>query len=192
MTIGRFYTLLFLFFFFLLGLVGEYFACEIYFRLTRPSDQVLLDGLSVFFGFGGCFLLVRKVIPIALKDGIPRWVVAAFFVLFSVLLGLFSCFSLQLLNGAFDFSDSEPHRVVVTEKTLSAFGGSVAEGINPIAHLVYYKDWDPNGHVCVLLAPQDFYYSVDVGTAFQINIRQGLFHWPWVQAYTLLGPQQPT
>jgi len=190
MQIKHFYLLLLSFFLFLALLIVEYFLCGIYFRLVRPSDFPLLNGLCVFAGPLICYLLFRKPIQSALQERVPRALVAGLYIFFSFLLGFFLRFSVQLANGALDPSAPENHSVVVADRAISALGGSIREGINPMAHLVYFRDWELSDKNCVMLADQDFYYSVDVGMRVQVTVRRGLFRMPWVQDYQLINPRR--
>ncbi len=190
MQISRFYFLLELFALFIALVIGEYFLCGIYFRLVRHTDFLKVDWFCAIFAILLCYWIFRKLIRSALKEQIPFFVVAFFFLFFSCLLGFFLRFSLQLANGLLDFSDPETRVIVVTDKKISRFGGSIKEGINPMAHMIYFHDWDESGENAELLTPQDFYYSVDNGSLVQLTLRQGLFHFSWVEDYQIMVPRR--
>ncbi len=190
MQIRRFYFFLKLFTLFIALVIGEYLACSACFRWVRQSDFLRADGICVISAITLCYLIFKNLIKDALKEGIPRWVVALFFLFFGALLACFLRFSLQLANGLLDFSQPEIHLVTVNSKMISPFGGSVREGINPMAHMIYFHDWDQSGNMCEMLTPQDFYYSVDDGSMVQLSLRQGLFHLPWVADYQAMVPRR--
>jgi len=174
---------------FILVLAAEYPLCGIYYRLVRQSDMLWLDGACVLAAVLLCYWLSRKLIKDALKEKIPLYVVAGLFLLFAFLLSGFFRFSFQLANGCLDFSAPEVHRIIVTDKKITMFGGSVREGPNPIAHMVYFKDWDDGVGNCELLLPPSAYYVVDQGGPLDIAVRPGFFHLVWMQAYQLVQPQ---
>ncbi len=186
MTIRRFYLLLLSFFLFMGFLVAEYFCCGAYYRLARAADALELDALCALSAPLICYLAFRGALGAARREKIPGAVTAGFFLFFAALLGFFLRFSLQLANGALDPSDPENHVVVVTSKKISSWGGSIQEGMNPMAHLVYFRDWELEGKDCEMLSPQDFFYAVDVGSRVEVTVRQGLFHWPWLEGCQLL------
>ncbi len=187
MTVRRFYLLLFAFVLFLGFLVGEYFCCGVFYRLVRPLDSVELDGLCGLCAPVLCYGIFHGALAAARREKIPVAVIAGFFLFFTFLLGFFLRFSLQLANGALDPSDPENHVVIVTSKKISSWGGSILEGMNPMAHLVYFRDWELEGRDCEMLTPQDFYYAVDVGSRVEVTLRGGLFHWPWMEGCQLLA-----
>jgi hypothetical protein len=190
MQISRFYLLLKLFALFIALVIGEYLGCSAYFRFVRHSDFLRVDWICVISAIVLCYLIFRNLIKIALKEQIPFPVVVLFFLFFSCLLGCFLRFSLQLANGLLDFSEPETHLVAVTSKKISSFGGSIKEGINPMAHMIYFHDWENNDENCEMLTPQYFYYSVDDGSLVQLTLRRGLFHWPWVEDYQVVVPHR--
>jgi hypothetical protein len=59
--------------------------------------------------------------------------------------------------------------------------------MNPLAHMIYFHDWENSALKCEMLAPQDFYYAVDPGSLVGLTIRQGLFHLAWVEDYQILN-----
>lgn len=176
---------------FIVILAVEYPLCGIYYRLVRQSDILWLDGACVLAALLLCYWFSRKLIKDALKERIPVYVVAGLFVLFAFLMGCFFRFSFQLANGFFDFSDPEIHRIIVTDKKVTIFGGSVQEGPNPMAHMVYFKDWADEEGNCELLLPPAAYYVVDQGGPLDIAVRPGLFHVAWMQVFQLVQPQIP-
>ncbi len=168
---------------FIVVMVVEYILCGIYFRLVRRNDIFWLDGACALAALVFCYRLSRKLIKDALKEKIPVYIVAGLFLLFAFFTGCFFRFSFQLANGYLDFSDPEIHTVIVTDKKISLFGGSLQEGPNPMAHLVYFHDWDNGDENCELLLPPSVYYVVDRGVPLEIAVRPGFFHAPWVQAF---------
>jgi hypothetical protein len=190
MQISRLKLLLCLLVLFIAVVIGEYLCCGVYYRLVRQSDFPLVDLICGISALILCYFIFRNSIKSALKEQIPLWVVALFFLFFSCLLGCFLRFSLQLANGLLDFSQPEIHLVTVHSKKITSFGGSIKEGINPMAHMIYFHDWDQSGGMCELLTPQDFYYSVDDGSMMQLSLRQGLFHLPWVEDYQGMVPRR--
>ena len=139
--------------------------------------------------FSFCYYLSRRLIKSALQEAVPKVVVIICYLVVSVLLSLFFRFSVQLVNGVLDPTDIESHLVLVTDKRTSAFGGSIKEGLNPMAHLIAFHDQDPNGMAGELLAPPEIYYFVNNGNPMAVNIRKGLFHLPWVVDYQILDPK---
>lgn len=180
---SRLYLILKIFALFLVLLLAGYWACGIYFRLVRDTDLARLDWICGISAIGSCFLLFRKLIRSALQEGIPRWVITLYFLFFTVLLGFFLRFSLQLANGWLDRSDPETQVVVVTGQKISPFGGSFDDGINPLAYMVYFQDWEDDRENCELKVTMDLYYSVDAGSGLELAVRKGFFHWPWVESY---------
>jgi hypothetical protein len=189
MLISRFYTLLKIFCFFVALVIAEYFACSVYFRFIRDSDYFKVDWICALSSLVLCHFIFRKLIRGALREKIPVLVIAGFFLFFTCLLGLFLRFSLQLANGWLDYSEPETRVVIVSDKKISSFGGSIKEGMNPMAHMIYFHDWDDYGQKCGMLTPQDFYYDVDIGTNVELTLRQGFFHWPWVEDYQAVKPR---
>ncbi len=190
MQISRLYLFLKLFAVFIALVIGEYFACSAYFRFVRQPDFLKVDWVCGISAIVLCYGIFRNLIKNALKERIPWVVMALFFLFFSGLLACFLRFSVQLANGWLDPSDPETHLVAVTSKKITPFGGSIKEGINPMAHMIYFHDWDQSGETCEMLAPQDFYYSVDDGSMVQLTLRQGLFHLPWVADYQVMVPRR--
>jgi hypothetical protein len=188
MEVSRLYLILKIFWGFIVVLIVEYFCCGIYFRLVRESDFVRVDWICALSALALCYWIVRKLIRSALKEGIPIWVVAAFFLFLSALLGCFLRYSLQLANGLLDFSDPETRVIVITDKKISPFGGSIKEGVNPVAHMVYFRDWDNGDESCELLTPSAFYYFIDTGSRLELSVRRGFFHLAWVEDYQVVKP----
>src|SRR5580692_6885024 len=141
-------------------LAVEYVCCGIYFRLVRHSDFLKADLICGSSAVGLCYLIFRRLIRSALKEKIPVLVVAAIFVFFCLFGGCLLRFSLQLANGLLDNSESQTRVVVIASKEISSFGGSFKEGPNPMAHLIYFSDWDNGRGNCELLVPAYFYYTV--------------------------------
>jgi hypothetical protein len=189
--IRRVYLFLKVLLLFLALLAVEYPLCGIYFRLVRQRDAFWLDLGCALAALALCSWLSRKLIRDALKEKVPVYVVAGLFLFFTFLLTGFFRFSFQLANGLLDFSYPEVHRVVVTDKKISIFGGSIREGLNPMAHMIYFKDWNDGEGDCELLLPPDAYYMVDQGGPLDIAVRPGFFHLTWMQAYQLVQPQVP-
>ena len=192
MEVSRLYLILKIFLGFIVVLIVEYFCCGMYFRLVRESDFVRADWICALSALVLCYWIVRKLIHSALKEGIPFWVIAAFFLFLSALLGCFLRYSLQLANGLLDFSESETHVIVIADKKISAFGGSIKEGVNPVAHMVYFRDWENNDENCELLVPSVFYYFVDNGSSLEMTFRRGLFHLAWVENFQVYKPPRLT
>ncbi|GEM_PF-1644114 len=169
----------------------EYFLCGIYYRPLRQSDLLELDLGSALAAAVLCYWVSRKLMRDALEERIPFYVVAGLFLLFIFLAGGFFRFSAQLANGLLDFSNPEVYRIVVAEKKVSLFGGSLQEGPNPVAHMVYFGDWDNGNGNCELLLPPAAYYLVDPGGPLDIAVRPGFFHMAWLQAFQLVQAQVP-
>jgi hypothetical protein len=182
---SRLYLLLKIFALFVALLIVEYVCCGIYFRLVRHSDFLIADWICALSGIGLCYLIFRKLIHSALQEKIPVLLVGALFLFFSFLLGSFLRFSLQLANGLLDSSDSQTRVVVVSGKEISSFGGSFKEGPNPMAHLIYFHDWDNGNGNCELLVPAYFYYTVGPGTRVELSLHRGFFHWAWVEDFQM-------
>lgn len=189
--IGRATLFLKLFCALILLVVVEYFLCGIYYRPVRQSDLLWLDLGCSLAAVALCYWVSRKLMRDALKERIPFYVVAVLFLIFTFLVGGFFRFSAQLANGLLDFNDPEVHRITVTEKKVSVFGGSLREGPNPMAHMVYFKDWDNGTGKCEILLPPAAYYLVDPTGPLDIAVRPGLFHMAWLQAFQLVQPQIP-
>ncbi len=190
MATNRLFLILKIFLFFIGVLIAEYVGCGIYFRLVRHSDFWKADLICGFSAVGLCYGIFKKLIRSALKEKVPALLVAAFFLLFSFLLGCFLRFSLQLANGLLDGSEPQTRLVVVGSKDISSFGGSFKEGPNPMAHLVYFPDWDNGEGSCELLVPAYFYYMVGPGTRMELTLRQGFFHLAWVEDFQMVDSQQ--
>lgn len=189
MTVARFYQFLFGCFFFLAVLAAEFYACGLFYRFARPSDLLFVYIGSFLLGFGLVYWLLRPVMRSALREQIPRPVVVGFFLVIGLLAGFFFRFSFQLLNGVLDFSPSQTRVYSVTDKRISALGGSLREGLNPMAHLVRLQDPDdPSAAYEVLLPPEDYYF-LNGGSPLQVSLRSGLFHLPWVEDFEMVEPK---
>jgi len=188
MELSRLYLLLKIFLLFIVLLIAEYFGCGIYFRFVRSSDISNADWICGLSAAGLCLLAFWKLIRSALKERIPLIVITLFFLLFSALLGCFLRFSYQLVDGFLDTSDPETHIVAVTSQKISPFGGSIKDGINPVAYMVYFHDWDDSLESCELRVPHDLYYQIDPGTGLELSVRTGFFHCPWVEYYQVYTP----
>lgn len=188
MELSRLYLIFKIFLCFIAVLIVEYLGCGIYFRFVRNSDFFRVDWICGLSAAGLCFLIFRGFIKSAREERIPLIVIALFFLFFSALLGCFLRFSLQLVNGWFDVSDPETHVVVVTAQKISPFGGSIKDGINPLAYMVYFHDWDDSLENCEMRVTHDFYYAIDPGTGLELAVRKGFFHWPWVEDYRVYTP----
>jgi len=123
------------------------------FPFVRSSDISNADWICGLSAAGLCLLAFWKLIRSALKERIPLIVITLFFLLFSALLGCFLRFSYQLVDGFLDTSDPETHIVAVTSQKISPFGGSIKDGINPVAYMVYFHDWDDSLESCELRVP---------------------------------------
>jgi hypothetical protein len=187
METKRAYLLFKLFGFFIAILFTEYIFSSIYFRLVRHSDFLIVDFISGISAISICYWICRKWIKTALKEQVPRVVVAAVFLICCFLVACFLRFSIQLTNGLLDSSPSETQTVVVTGKKISALGGSFKEGPSPMAHLVYFGDWDNGGGICDLLTPPAIYYTVGPGSRMEISVRKGLLHLAWVEDFQIVG-----
>jgi hypothetical protein len=185
MPTSRLYLLLKIFALFVVLLIVEYVCCGIYFRLVRHSDFLIADWICALSAIGLCHLIFRKPIRSALQEKIPVLLIAALFLFFSFLLGCFLRFNLQLANGLLDGSEPQTRVVVVADKEISSFGGSFKEGPNPMAHLIYFRDWNNSNGNCELLVPAYFYYTVGPGTRVELSLRQGFFHWAWVEDFQM-------
>jgi hypothetical protein len=185
MQISRLYLLLKIFVLFIILLIVEYVCSGIYFRLVRHSDFLIADLICGISATGLCYLIFRKLIRGALQDKIPVLLVGVLFLFFCFLLGCFLRFSLQLANGLLDTSEPQTRVVVVESKEISALGGSFKEGPNPMAHLIYFRDWDNRNGNCELLVPAYFYYTVGPGTRVELSLHQGFFHWAWVEDFQM-------
>ncbi len=186
MEISRAYRFLKIFVLFIAALIAEYIFCGFSFRMVRHRDLIGLDIASALSSFGLGYWFFKDTIRAALKEKVPPPLVAACFLAFWVLLGCFLRMSAQLANGLLDFSDPQTRLVVVTDKKISSFGGSLKEGPNPMAHLVYFSDWENADQTCEVLAPPALYYSLDPGIPMLITLRTGLFHWAWAEDLQLL------
>jgi hypothetical protein len=175
---------------FIFILVAEYVLSGMYFRLVRHSDFILVNMLSVVAGIGVGYWLLRKLIPLALKEQVPRWVIAVVLSVFCFLLVCFFRFSIQLTNGALDFAPAETQIVTLTGKNISALGGSFRDGPSPMAHLVYFGDWNNEGGTCELLITPAIYYTAGPGSRMEISVRKGLFNIPWVDDFQIVGSLQ--
>jgi hypothetical protein len=186
---------LLVFIIFISVLLAEYFSCSVLFRFVRSSDFLIIDTICGLLGIVFCYLIFKRLIGAALNEGVPKFLIWGFFILFAVLLSVFLRFTLQLTNGWLDYAEGETKNVTVTDRKISALDGSIQEGINPTAHLIYFKD--DNDVKYEMLVPLSFYYSVDGGSRLAISLRQGLFHLPWIDAYQSLNyetnkePQTP-
>ena len=189
MLLSRFYFLLKIFLLFLFALLGEYFLCSIYFRFIRNVDFVRVDLICAFLGLVSlAFSRFKKIVREGRKENIHWSVILALYLIASALLGFSFRFSVQLANGLLDFSPPESHVIIVEDKKISSFGGSLREGMNPIAHMIYFHDWENSALKCEMLTPlQDFYYAVDPGSRVGLTIRRGLFHLAWVEDYQILN-----
>lgn len=166
----------------------EFFLCGAFFRFIRSFDSWVADGLCAVASPLFCYGAFRELIRAARREKWPMAALASFFLATSLLLGCFFRYSLQLANGLLDFSDPETRVVVVTDRKTSVFGGSIREGPNPEAHLVYFKDWEDPDAQGEILAPPSLYYFAGVGTSLQLTYRKGFFHWPWMVDVQLLNP----
>lgn len=176
-----------LFAFFIFTLVAEYVFCGIDYRLVRHSDFLTVDLISAIAGIGLCYWFSRKLIKTALKEQVPRWLVASVFLILWFLLSFFLRFSIQLANGLLDFSQPVTQIVTVTDKKISALGGSFKEGPSPMAHLVYFGDWDNGGGACELLVPPSIYYTAGPGTRVEISVRRGFLRLAWLDDFQIVG-----
>lgn len=170
---------------FIAVLIMEYVLSGIYFRLIRHSDIYLVNSLCAAATLYLTYRLLKKTIREALKEKIPLALAAACFLVFWFLTACFFRFSVQLVNGLFDFSNPEARVVLVTGKGTSALGGSFQEGPNPLAHLLFFQDWDHPRWSCELLVPPPIYYTASPGLPIEITVRRGLFGLPWVEDYDL-------
>jgi hypothetical protein len=187
MRIRHFYLALLAFFLFFGLVLAEYFLCGVYFRLIRPSDSLRLDAACLLGSPLLCYWAFHRLLKKALQERIPHGVITVFFLICTALLGFFLRFTVQLANGGLDPSGPEEHLVIITDKRISSFGGSIQEGLNPMAHLVYFHDnWEPGDEKCALWTPDDFYFSVDVGGILQLSVRRGLLRMPWVEDFQAL------
>ncbi len=189
MKTSRVYLIFKIFIVFIAVLIAEYFFCGIYFRLVKHSNFLWVDLICGLSAISLCYLIFKRLIKSALKEKIPFLAVAAFFLFFCVLLGFFLRFSLQLANGLLDTSEPETRVVYVVDKKISSFGGSIKDGPNPMAHLIYFHDWDNSDKNCELLISPVFYYNVGLGTRLAITLRRGFFHLPWVEDCQLVNPR---
>jgi hypothetical protein len=172
---------------FIAVLIAEYILSGIYFRLVKNIDFLVVDLLCGLSAIGLCYWKSRKAFKFAKEEKIPTLLVASLFIVLCFLVGCFFRFSIQLANGLLDYSDPETHVVSVNGKNVSSFGGSLKDGPNPIARLLYFSDWDNDGWNCELLTPPAFYYTAQVGTRLEVSVRKGFFHLAWIQDYRMLN-----
>ncbi len=188
MKLKSVYLIFKIFIVFMAVLIAEYYFCGIYYRLIRRSDFIIVNSACGISGLGLGYLILRKLIRNALEEKLPPPAVWAFFLVFCFLLGFFLRFSVQLANGLLDSSDPESRVVVVMDKKVSSFGGSFKDGPNPMAHLIYFQDWDDSGANCEMLISPVYYYSAGIGTRLVLTVRRGFLHMSWVSDYQLLTP----
>lgn len=176
-----------LFALFIFALVAEYVFCGIYYRLVRHLDFLIVDSASAVVGIGLCYWITGKLIKTALKEQVPRWLVALVFVILWFLMSCFLRFSVQLANGLLDFSQPETQIVTLTDKKISALGGSFKEGPSPMAHLVYFGDWNNPGSTCELLVSPAIYYTAGPGTRLELSVRKGFFRLAWLDDFQIVN-----
>jgi hypothetical protein len=171
---------------FILGLASEYPLSGIYFRLVRHSDFLKVDWISAVSAIILCYGVFMELLKASWKEKVLFKFTVSCFLAACFLVSCFFRFSIQLANGLLDFSSPETRIVVVTDKNISVFGGSVKEGPNPEAHLIYFQDWDNPEETCELLTPTAFYYVVSSGSPVGLAVRRGFFHLPWVEDFQLI------
>ncbi len=189
MQTSRAYLYFKLFVLFIAVLVAEYVLCGIFYRLVSHTDFWWVDLISGALSLGLCYQLFKNLIKEALKEKIPSAIVWTVFLVFWFLLTCFFRFSVQLVNGLLDFSPSQAQTIVVTDKKISALGGSFKEGPSPMAHLIYFMNWDNDKDTCELLVTPALYYTLGPGSKLELSVRQGFLHMPWVEDYQL--PSSP-
>lgn len=184
----RFYLFLKVLVALVLAVALEFFLCGAFFRFLRPADAWRVDGACALASPLLCYWYFRKPLQAARRENVPFYAAALFLAALSLLLGCFLRYSLQLANGLLDFSDPETRVILVLDRKTSAFGGSLREGPNPEAHLVYFRDWDNPEVKGEILVPSPLYYLADLGTPLSLTYRKGFFHWPWMVDVQPLGP----
>jgi hypothetical protein len=171
---------------FIVLLVGEFLYCSLNFRLVRSSDLWITDLICAMLALVLCYAAFKKIIKLALQEKVPAAIIMILFLILSCLLGWFLRFNLQIANGLLDTSDPETIRVIINHKETSALGGSIKDGVNPMAYYIDFPDWDNKDQNCQLLVPYPFYFSVGEGSTVELLAHKGLFHLPWVEAYQAL------
>ena len=177
---------------FILALVIEFPLTGVYYRLVRERDFLTVDIISASTSIVLFYWLFRKLLQTAWKEHILFKTLLACFFTLGVLGTCFFRFTIQLVNGFLDGSVPETRIVVVTGKDTSVFGGSFKEGPSPLAHFIYFQDWDNPAGSCELLVPPPVYYFAGPGNPVELAIRHGFFHLPWVEDFQLLKSQQKT
>jgi hypothetical protein len=166
-------------------LIVEYVFSGIFYRLTRISDFLTVDLISGLSAIALSWWIFRKLIRTAFKEKTLRFAVVGFFLFFYFLSACFLRFSLQLANGLLDWSEPQTIVVVISSKQISSFGGSLREGPGSQAHLIYFHDWKNNRENGELLIPPYLYYTLGLGTPLELKVRQGFFHWAWVEDFKI-------
>jgi ABC-type transport system involved in multi-copper enzyme maturation permease subunit len=186
MTVKKFGLILISFGLFLVLLVGEYLYCSVNFRFIRTWDLWATNLICGILSLLLCYWFFRDLIKEALKEKIPLIIVLVFFGTFSFLLGCFFRLNLQIANGYLDNSYPETKIVIVAGKETSVFGGSIKDGLNPMAYYIHFSDGGDKDKNCELLVPFFTYYSVGPGTNLKVSVRQGFFHLLWVEDYGIV------
>jgi hypothetical protein len=171
---------------FIILLVGEFLYCSANFRFVRSSDLWITDLICAVLGLVFCYAAFKKVIKLALQEKVPAVIIVISFLILSCLLGWFLRFNLQIANGLFDGSEPETIKVIITHKETSVLGGSIKDGVNPMAYYLDFPDWDNKDKNCQLLVPYPFYFSVGEGSTVELLVRKGLFNIAWIEAYQAL------
>jgi hypothetical protein len=171
---------------FIVLLVGEFLYCSANFRFIRSSDLWIADLICAILALGLCYVAFKKVIKLALQEKVPMAIIVVLFLILSCLLGWFLRFNLQIANGLLDPSEPETIRVIIARKETSVLGGSIKDGMNPMAYYIDFPDWDSKDKNCQLLVPYPFYFSVGEGSTVELLIRKGLFNIAWIEAYQAL------
>jgi len=177
---------------FIVALVVEFPLTGVYYRLVRERDFLTVDVISVSTSIGLFYWLCRKLLQTAWREHILFKTIMVCFLIFCILGTCFFRFTIQLANGFLDRSVPEIRVVVVTSKDTSVFGGSFKEGPSPLAHLIYFQDWDNPAGSCELLVPPSVYYFAGSENPLELAVRRGFFHLPWVEDFQLLKSHQKT
>jgi hypothetical protein len=168
---------------FIVLLVAEFLYCSANFRFIRSNDLWTADLICAVLGLVLSYVAFKKVIKLALQEKVPVTIIVILFLILSCLLGWFLRFNLQIANGLLDPSEPETIRVIITHKETSVLGGSIKDGMNPMAYYIDFPDWNNKDQNCQLLVPYPFYFSVSEGSTVDLLVRKGLFNLNWIEAY---------
>ncbi len=171
---------------FIVLLVIEFLYCSANFRFIRANDLWISDLVCALLAFVFCYLAFKKVIKLALQEKVPAAIIVVLYLILGCLFGWFLRFNLQIANGLLDQSEPETVRVIISHKETSVLGGSIKDGVNPMAYYIDFPDWNNKDQNCQLLVPYPFYFSVGGGNTVELLVRKGLFNIAWIEAYQAL------